>query len=106
MGKGQWFQRRLQGLIGKAEAEAELDDELRLHQEGEIRNNINSGMSPTEAHKAALSGFGGSDRLKEEVRNLPGARFLDDLLGVASLAAFLPARQASLIDPGEALRVD
>jgi predicted permease len=70
---------RLRALFFKSKMEEELDEEVRFHLEREIEENIARGMSPEEARYAALRGFGGVERVKEESRNVRGFRFLEDL---------------------------
>ena len=52
----------------KKRFEDELSDELRMHIELEIEENIRSGMSSSEARRAALRDFGGLERTREQVR--------------------------------------
>lgn len=80
MGGWRWLLRRLEVLLRKGSAERELDDELRYHLEKEIELNRAAGMSPAEARRRALVAFGGVERIKEEVRDVRGARLLDDLI--------------------------
>jgi putative ABC transport system permease protein len=78
MERWQWLVRRWEVLFRKHSAERELDDELRFHIEREIRDNIVGGMPATEARRRALVAFGSVERMKEEVRDVRGARILDD----------------------------
>jgi len=71
--------RRLEVLFRKHSAEAELDEEIRYHLEQEIRASVEAGMDPDEARRQALARFGGVERTKEDVRDVRGARLLDDL---------------------------
>jgi predicted permease len=78
-----WLRRlywRLEVLFRKERAEAELDEEIRYHLEQEIEANLRAGMSPDEARRVAMADFGGVERTKERVRDVRGARILDDLL--------------------------
>ncbi|HVS16554.1 MAG TPA: ABC transporter permease [Thermoanaerobaculia bacterium] len=75
-----WVRRRLDVLLRKESMEAELDDELRFHLEMEIRERIAEGASPEEARRDARIAFGGVERTKEEVRDVRGAREIDDWL--------------------------
>ena len=45
---------RMLGLFGRNRQESELDDEVRLHLEMQIEDNLKSGMSPSEARYAAM----------------------------------------------------
>jgi predicted permease len=69
---------RLRALFFKSKMEEELDEEVRFHLEREIQENIARGMSPEEARFAALRGFGGVERVKEESRDEHGIRFLEE----------------------------
>jgi len=66
-------------LRGRAE-ERELDSELKLHLEYQIAQNIASGMSPTEARRAALLDFGGVEQMKEDCRDMRKANWIEDLV--------------------------
>jgi putative ABC transport system permease protein len=66
-------------LHGRAE-ERELDAELRLHLDYQIAQNIASGMSPSEARRAALIDFGGVEQMKEDVRDMRKANWIEDLV--------------------------
>jgi predicted permease len=70
---------RLRALFFKSKLEEELDEEVRFHLEREIQENIARGMSPEEARFAALRGFGGVERVKEESRDEHGIRFLEEI---------------------------
>jgi hypothetical protein len=48
------------------ELELEVEEELRLHVELLLRENIQRGMSPEEARAATLTRFGNLDRFKNE----------------------------------------
>ncbi len=71
---------RLEVLFRKDRAETELDEEIRYHLEREIEENVRAGMSAEEARRMAMVEFGGVERTKEQVRDVRGARILDDLL--------------------------
>jgi macrolide transport system ATP-binding/permease protein len=70
---------RLRALLRKTEMERELDEELRFHLEKEIEQNLARGMTPEEAHFAALRSFGGVEQVKEESRDMRGVRFVEEL---------------------------
>ncbi|MDQ1558695.1 MAG: hypothetical protein QOD32_1755 [Pyrinomonadaceae bacterium] len=71
--------RRLRALFRRSEMEGELDEELRFHVEKETERNVARGMSPGEARRVALVEFGGSERVREECRDVRGVRPLEDL---------------------------
>jgi putative ABC transport system permease protein len=70
---------RFRALFFRSRMENELQEELRFHLEREIEENIVRGMSPEEARYAAIRGFGGVERVKEESRDVRGVRFVEDL---------------------------
>jgi len=80
MGGWTWLRRRWEVLFRKENAERELDEELRFHLEKEIETHVAAGMAPAEARRRALVAFGGVERHKEEVRDVRGARVVDDLV--------------------------
>jgi putative ABC transport system permease protein len=71
--------RRLRALGRRGELDRELDEELRYHLDREVELNVAAGMSPEEARLAALRGFGGLTRAKEECREARGVRLLEDM---------------------------
>lgn len=56
-----------------------MDEEIRLHLEHRIEQNIRQGMSLKEARHAARRNFGGVDQIKEEVRDLRDWVWLENL---------------------------
>lgn len=74
-----WVARRLRLLTGPARIEREMDEEMRFHLEMEadaLRQE--RGLSRDEARRAAVLGFGGMERFKEEGRDARGGRWLED----------------------------
>lgn len=62
-------------LTGRAEVEAELDEELRTYADLLIAQNIKDGMSPEEARRAAMAKIGSIEYVKDEVRDVrPGMK--------------------------------
>jgi predicted permease len=57
------------GLLTRRRAERELDEELRFHVEMETRANVATGLTPSEARRAALRDLGGIDQTREAVRD-------------------------------------
>jgi putative ABC transport system permease protein len=58
----------------------DLDQDIRDHLERETQDNIERGMSPEEAHYAALRKFGNVTRIKEETREVWSFVWLEQLL--------------------------
>jgi predicted permease len=58
----------------------DLDQDIRDHIEVETQDNIARGMSPEEAHYAALRKFGNVTRVKEETREVWSLVWLEQLL--------------------------
>src|SRR5215212_1815876 len=65
--------------LDRRRAEAELEEEIRTHLELETEQNIESGMSPEEARRAALRAFGNVTLSKEDSRTMWGLRWLETL---------------------------
>jgi predicted permease len=57
-----------------------LDQDIRQHIETETRDNIGRGMSPEEAHYAALRKFGNVTRVREDTREVWSFVWLEQLL--------------------------
>lgn len=68
---------RLRTLLGRAEADSELEEELRYHLERETERNSAAGMAEQEARNAALRSLGGVAQLQEECRDARGTRWLE-----------------------------
>src|SRR5262245_19955407 len=66
-------------LIHRRRAERELDDEIRVHLEMEIEQNVADGMSPEEARLAARRSFGSVAIAKEDSRAMWGLASLETL---------------------------
>jgi predicted permease len=71
-----WSQR----LFRRARTEKRLDAELRFHLEHQIADYVAAGMTPEEARRRAGLEFGGLDQVKEECRDVGGARFVETLI--------------------------
>jgi predicted permease len=81
-----WIKRRMQVLFDKESIEREMDEEMRFHLEMEIQHHVDAGVEPAEARRRALLSFGGVERFKEHVRDVRGARVLDDAVQDARIA--------------------
>jgi predicted permease len=68
----------MRALFRRAQAEQDLDEELRYHLNKEAQRNIASGMTPEEARRAALRSLGGLEQVKEECREARGVQLIHD----------------------------
>jgi predicted permease len=71
---------RLRSLFRRSRVEQELDEELQSHVERQTRANVESGMTPAQARRAALLAMGGVEQRKEECRDARGVRFVEELV--------------------------
>jgi len=71
---------RISSLFRKDRMEREMERELRFHLEMEIEQNIKRGMTRKEARNAALRSFGGVEQIKEECRDVRGARLIEAMI--------------------------
>ncbi|MGH9745185.1 MAG: ADOP family duplicated permease [Candidatus Acidiferrales bacterium] len=70
----------MRSLFLRNRLDRELDEELRLHLELEIAEEIAVGKSCEEARTAALRTLGGVEQLKEECRDSRGVRLIQDFV--------------------------
>ncbi len=70
---------RLRSLFRRNQLEQELDEELQIHLEQQIAQEVNRGKTPEEARYAALRAMGGIEQLKEQSRDSRKTRWLEDL---------------------------
>lgn len=61
---------RMRGLMQRRRVRREMDMELRFHVEMETAANVERGLSPQEARRAALRDLGGMAQIKEEIRDV------------------------------------
>src|SRR5688572_14971075 len=73
------WRRRLRALVDRRATDGRMSDEFAFHVDMETEKNIQSGMDPAAARRAALVAFGGLDRFSEEVRDVRSIAWLDDL---------------------------
>ena len=78
--------RRVRYLVRRADAEREMDHEMRLHLELEIEERVRNGMTPDEARRTARVDFGGVENHKEAARSARGVRPIEDLAQDAGYA--------------------
>ena len=71
---------RARSLFRGSRADVDLDRELRAHLESQEQELIARGVSRDEAHRIAISTFGGVQRVREESRDARGVSFLENLI--------------------------
>ena len=71
---------RFRALFRRRSLDRELDAELRSHLEMAVEHNLRKGMSPEQARREALLGFGGLEQTKEIYREHRGLPFLETFL--------------------------
>ena len=74
------FRLALRSVFLRKRVDQELDEELQYHLERQIREGLNTGLTPEEARYAASRAMGGIAKSKEECRDMRGVNFIDDLL--------------------------
>ena len=81
-----WFVRVL-GLFGKSRRDREFAEELEAHLQLHIDDGIRSGLTPSEARRAAIIKLGGVEPAKENHRDRRGIPFLETLARDLAYAA-------------------
>jgi hypothetical protein len=71
---------RLRSLFRWAQADQELDDELRNHLERKTEEYITKGMAPDEARRRARLELGGVENVKEECRDARRVNWIQDFV--------------------------
>ncbi len=71
------FLSRLGGLFARRRSDRDLDEEIRVHLEMAIKENVQRGMSLREARYAARRRFGGLEQIKLDYRDHRGFPILD-----------------------------
>ncbi|MBV8831203.1 MAG: hypothetical protein JO108_18470, partial [Acidobacteriaceae bacterium] len=71
---------RFRSLFRRQALEAELSEELRFHVERQIAENVEAGMAPAVARRAALLELGGIAQMKEECRDMRRTQLLETAL--------------------------
>ena len=74
------FFHRVRSFFHGAEEDRDLDAEMSSHLQFAIDENLQRGLSPTEARRQALLRFGGPQQAKEQHRDARGLPFLENLL--------------------------
>jgi hypothetical protein len=96
MGVVDGMQARLRGLLRRALADDDLDEEIRFHIEMETEKNVVAGMSGAEARRMAMARFGGVQRVREEHRDVRRIAWMEDAVADARFAARSLAPGAAL----------
>src|ERR1700745_2136240 len=71
---------RLRSLFRWAQADQELDDELRDHLEQKTEEYVAQGMTREEAHRRARLDLGGIEQTKENCRDARRVNWIQDLI--------------------------
>jgi len=78
-----WFQQsfhQLRSFFRRTELDRDLDAEMSAHLELAVEENLQHGLSPSEARRKALLRFGGHQQAKEQHRDARSLPFLETLL--------------------------
>ena len=89
---------RLVPYLGRRQAEADVQEELRLHLALERERQIDAGIPEDEALRAARRKLGNATLIRERTRDVWGWRWLDDLgrdVSEQRAEAFVPADQTA-----------
>ncbi|MGB9146792.1 MAG: ABC transporter permease, partial [Acidobacteriaceae bacterium] len=68
---------RLRALFGHGRLDAEMDEEIRAHLEREAEKYVRAGMPADEAGRRARIAFGGTQQVREDVREARGLSWLE-----------------------------
>src|SRR5258707_8848470 len=71
---------RLRSLFRRAQADQELDDELREHLERKTEEYVAQGMTQAEAHRRARLELGGIEQTKEKCRDTRRVNWIQDFV--------------------------
>jgi putative ABC transport system permease protein len=71
---------RFRSLLDRKRVEQELEDEFRFHLEKQIEAGIEKGLSPADAHAAAMRSLDQIQLRKEECRDMRGLNVIDNLV--------------------------
>jgi hypothetical protein len=70
---------RLRSLFRRAQVERELNEEFLFHLDQEIKQNLERGMTETEARYVALRRMGGIAQQQERCRDMRRVNFVEDI---------------------------
>lgn len=82
----------VRNLLARDRVEADLDDELRAALDLLIAEEVQTGLSPADARRAALLRLGGIESVKAQVRDVRSGAFFDTVLGDIRYASRLLVR--------------
>ena len=83
---------RVRALVFRRSEERELAEELRFHIEMEAEYRRRSGASDADARRGSLIALGGVERVKDDVRDARGTKWLEDAIGDVAFAIRMLAR--------------
>jgi predicted permease len=73
------FRLAIRSVFLKSRADQELDEELQYHLQRETEQALHTGLTPQEAHFAALRAMGATAKSKDECRDMRRVNAIDDL---------------------------
>ena len=71
---------RLHGLLRREAVIGDIDEEMRLHLQMVVEENVGRGMPPEEARRAALRSFGNFDKVRERAWEVRGGGVIEAFL--------------------------
>lgn len=83
---------RFHGLFRREAVIGDIDDEMRLHFEMVVEENLGRGMAPEEARRAALRSFGNLDKLRDRAWEVRGGGWIETLMQDVRYGARVLAR--------------
>jgi len=83
---------RLHGLLRREAVIGDIDEEMRLHLQMVVEENVERGMPPEEARRAALRSFGNFDKVRERAWEVRGGGVIEAFLQDIRYGARLLAR--------------
>ena len=83
---------RLHGLLRREAVIGDIDEEMRLHLQMVVEENVERGMAPEEARRAALRSFGNFDKIRERAWEVRGGGGIETFLQDVRYGARLLAR--------------
>src|SRR5688500_12817600 len=83
---------RLHGLLRREAVIGDIDEEMRLHLQMVVEENVERGMPPEEARRAALRSFGNFDKVRDRAWEVRGGGVIEAFLQDIRYGARLLAR--------------